>query len=76
MIPMSFPVTMEDVCQISSSVMTLMTVETTVMKRTVVCMWCGIWFNDPAPFRERLLVNPASIYGFQGYYSGIIIVAR
>ena len=38
MIPMSFPVTMEDVYQNISSVMTMMTVETTVMKKTVVCM--------------------------------------
>ena len=55
-IPMSFPVAMEYVCQNISSVMTLMTVETTVMKRDVVCMWCEIWFNDPAPFTQRLLV--------------------
>ena len=58
---MTFPVTMEDVCQITSSVITMTTVETTVMKRTVVCMWCEIWFNDPAPFMKRLLVIRASV---------------
>ena len=42
MIPMSFPVTMECVYLIASDVMTMMTVETTVMKRTVVCMWWNL----------------------------------
>ena len=36
MTTMNFPVTMEDVCQIITIVMTLMTVKITVMKRDVV----------------------------------------
>ena len=60
---MNFPVTMEDVYQIITIVMTITTVETTVMKTDVVCMWCEIWFNDPALIYKEAACykNPAPI---------------
>ena len=71
MTPMNFPVTMEDVCQMISSVITIIIVETTVMKTDVVCMWCEIWFNDPALIYKEVAYykNPALIN-----HSGIVIV--
>ena len=60
---MNFPVTMEHVCQIITIAMTMMIVETTAMKTDVVCMWCEIWFNDPALIYKEAACykNPASI---------------
>ena len=52
--------TMEDVCQMMSNVMTMMTVETTVMMRDVVCMWCEIWFNDPALIHKEAARKPST----------------